>query len=169
MTISLLKKILKKTEQAVQICLRHSLQYKTSIMATIKHLFHIAAPQQQVYDAISTLDGFRGWWTTQVTGDTSEGGTMAFRFNGMGPDFKVTDANQGHSVAWECVAGFDDWIGTQVTINLDQNEGKTRVRFEHNGWEQTGDNYAACSFSWARYMESLRQLCQAGKGTPFGL
>ena len=137
-------------------------------MATIKHLFHIAAPQQAVYDAISTINGLKGWWTTQVTGDGAPGGTMAFRFNGIGPDFTVSSLDEGKSLAWECTAGFPDWIGTRVTIALDQNEGKTRVRFEHNGFAQTDDSFASCSFGWSRYMESLRQLCQTGAGTPFG-
>jgi uncharacterized protein YndB with AHSA1/START domain len=136
-------------------------------MASIKHLFHIAAPQQQVFEAISTIEGLQNWWTTVVTGSSEPGGVLAFRFNGMGPDFKVTGISAGLSLSWECVAGFDDWIGTVITFHLDRNEGKTRVRFEHANWAETGDHYAACSFSWGRYLESLRQYCEAGTGTPF--
>jgi len=137
-------------------------------MTAIKHLFHIAVPQEQVYNAISTIEGLKSWWTTQTTGESTPGGTIAFRFNGFGPDFKVTGQTENNSVSWECVAGFDDWIGTTITIRLDQNEGKTRVRFEHGGWAEATDNYAACSFSWGRYLESLRQYCQTGAGVPFG-
>ncbi len=137
-------------------------------MASIKHLFHIAAPKQEVYEAISTLEGVKNWWTVQTTGSSEPGGVMAFRFNGAGMDFKVKSLKPNESVSWECVAGFADWIGTTITFFLDENDGKTRVRFEHAGWREAGDHYAACSFSWGRYMESLRQLCQAGVGKPFG-
>ncbi len=137
-------------------------------MASIKHLFHIASQQQQVFDAIATIPGLQSWWTTDLTGSSETGGILAFRFNGMGPDFKVTGKSGDNSVSWECVNGFPDWIGTTITFHLDQNEGKTRIRFEHAGWQETGDHYAACCFSWGRYLESLRQYCQAGTGAPFG-
>ncbi len=69
---------------------------------------------------------------------------------------------------WECVAGPEDWIGTTIQFQLDDNDGKTRVRFNHDNWKTTDDFYASCSFSWGRYMESLRQLCQTGKGQAYG-
>ncbi len=138
-------------------------------MAAIKQLFHIAAPRSAVYDAASTIDGLSKWWTTQTTGDSNPGGVIAFRFGTVGMDFKVTSLKEDEEIQWECVAGFDDWIGTTITFRFDENEGKTRVRFTHDNWRETGDHYAACNFSWSRYMESLRELCQAGKGKPFGM
>ncbi len=136
-------------------------------MATIKHLFHIAAPQQEVFKAIATVEGLKSWWTTNVTGTSEPGQTLAFRFNTHGPDLKVLGLDENQSVEWECVAGSPEWMGTMVSLRLDQNEGKTRVRFEHNGWKETNDHYAAINFSWSRYMESLRQYLQTGTGTPF--
>jgi len=138
-------------------------------MASIKHLFHIAAPREQVYEEISTIEGLRNWWTVQTTGSAEVGGVIAFRFNGTnGMDFKVKSLEPNKSVSWECVAGFSDWIGTTITFFLDENEGKTRVRFEHGNWKEDGDHYAACTFSWGKYMDSLRRLCQTGEGVPFG-
>ncbi|MBI3259882.1 MAG: SRPBCC domain-containing protein, partial [Ignavibacteriae bacterium] len=54
------------------------------------------------------------------------------------------------------------------TFDLDENDGKTRVRFSHSGWPEQDDFYANCAFSWGRYMESLRQLCQTGRGEAYG-
>lgn len=137
-------------------------------MAVIKHLFHIQASKQEVFEAISTIEGLQNWWTVQVSGNCNTGGVLAFRFNENGMDFKVTELKENEMVAWECVAGHADWVGTTVTFYLDQNEGKTRVRFNHENWLETGDHYAACNFSWSRYFESLRRLCQTGTGAPFG-
>jgi len=69
---------------------------------------------------------------------------------------------------WECVASPHGWLGHHFHFSLDENEGKTRVRFSHEGWTEEDDLYAICTFSWGRFMESLRQYCQAGKGEPFG-
>ncbi len=49
-------------------------------MATIKHLFHINARRQNVFDALTTLNGLAGWWTTQTGGDPKPGGVIEFRF-----------------------------------------------------------------------------------------
>lgn len=138
-------------------------------MASIKNLFHIDAPNEKVYKALSTIDGLSNWWTTQTTGDSKVDGIIQFRFGDFGgPDMKVKEMKPNESVTWECVSGPEDWIGTTFTFKLDKNEEKTRVRFEQSGWKETNDFYASCSFSWGRYMESLRQYCQTGKGEAFG-
>ncbi len=136
-------------------------------MATIKHLFHIAAAQNKVFEAVTSIDGLKSWWTAQVSGSSDIGDVLAFRFKGSGMDFRVTSQTAGERVEWECISGFAEWIGTKITFALDQNEGKTRVRFEHSGWAATNDQYAAINFSWSRYMESLRQYCETGTGAPF--
>lgn len=81
---------------------------------------------------------------------------------------KVTELKADEKVSWECVASPYGWLGHTFSFLLDENEGKTRVRFSHDGWDEQGDYYAACSMSWGRYMESLRQLCQTGRGEAFG-
>jgi uncharacterized protein YndB with AHSA1/START domain len=138
-------------------------------MVAIKHLFHINAPKQKVYDALTTIKGLAGWWTTQTSGDTKRGGLIEFRF---GEQFlnkmKVLESTPNELVKWECAGGPADWIGNKITFQLDDNDGKTRVRFDHADWKEANDFFASCSFSWGRYMESLRQLCQTGKGEAFG-
>lgn len=137
-------------------------------MTSIKNLFHINGPKEKVYEAISTINGLSNWWTAQTTGESKVDGIIQFRFGGGGPDMKVKEMKQNELVTWECVAGPEDWIGNTFTFKLDENEGKTRVRFEQAGWKEANDFYASCSFSWGRYMESLRQYCQTGKGEAFG-
>ncbi len=137
-------------------------------MASIKHLFHINASKEKVYEALTTINGLSNWWTKQTTGDINVGGIIQFRFGEFGNDMKVITLKPNETVTWECVDGAPDWIGTTFTFQLDTNDGKTRVRFEQAGWKEANDFYAGCSFSWGRYMESLRQLCQTGKGEAFG-
>ncbi len=138
-------------------------------MYSIKHLFHINASKEKVFEALTTIKGLSAWWTSTTTGDTKVGATIQFRFDSFGgPDMKVTDIKPNELVSWECVGKNDGWLGHIFTFVLDENDGKTRIRFEHAGWQEQNDFYAACCFSWARYMESLRQLCQTGKGEAFG-
>ena len=137
-------------------------------MSDIKHLLHIAAPREKVYEALTTIKGLSGWWTTQTTGECKPGGIIQFRFGTVGNDMKVITLKKNEWVLWECMAGPDDWIGTRLTFQLSDNAGKTLLRFEHAGWKNANDFFAGCTFTWGRYMESLRQLCQTGKGEAFG-
>jgi|SRR5437868_9380523 len=137
-------------------------------MYSIKHLFHINASKEKVFEAISTINGISNWWTTKTTRETSAGGAFQTRFGeGDGPQMKVVEIIPNEKVTWECTSP-EGWKGHIFTFALDQNDGKTRVRFSQDGWTEQGDFYASCSFSWARYMESLRQLCQTGNGEAFG-
>ena len=134
----------------------------------IKHLFHINAPREAVFQALTSIDGLSQWWTKETNGSSGERGTIQFRFNGQGPDMKVAGLKPDEELTWECVASPHGWVGNTLRFNLDDNEGKTRVRFAHEGWGQQDDFYAICSFAWGRYMESLRQYIQTGKGEGFG-
>ena len=137
-------------------------------MYSIKHLFHINASKEKVFEAISTANGLSNWWTIQTTGDPAFGGTLAFRFGDHeGPQMKVIELVRNEKVVWECISP-EGWKGHTFTFALDENDGKTRVRFSQDGWTEQADFYASCSFSWARYMESLRQFCQTGNGEAFG-
>jgi uncharacterized protein YndB with AHSA1/START domain len=136
----------------------------------IKHLFHINAPREQVYESLTTVDGLAKWWTVETTGNAGEGGTIQFRFGGQGPDMKVASLTPNEAVNWECIGleSPQSWVGNTVSFLLDDNDGKTRVHFSHEGWQEVDDFYANCNFSWARYLESLRQYCQTGNGEGFG-
>jgi uncharacterized protein YndB with AHSA1/START domain len=137
-------------------------------MYEIKHLYHIAKPRHEVFQALTTRDGLAGWWTSDVSGDTGVGGVITFRFGAQWMNqMKVVHLETDREVVWECVAGAPEWIGNKIAFRLDENEGKTRIRFSHADWQQQEDFYAACNFSWGRYLESLRQYCQTGTGAPF--
>jgi uncharacterized protein YndB with AHSA1/START domain len=136
---------------------------------SIKFLFHIAASRADVYKALSTIEGLAGWWTTDTKGDTNPGGTIQFRFGEWGgPDVKVKESVKDQHVTWECLSGMAGWAGTSITIALDENEGKTRVRFSHDGFAEANDGYASTTMGWSRYIQSLRAFCQTGKGEAFG-
>ena len=137
-------------------------------MYSIKHLFHIEADINTVYQNIATISGLKEWWTVHTYGSSKINGTITFKFP---PHFvntmKVIDLQENKLVKWKCLEGADDWIDTEFTFVIDENDHKTRLRFEHSHWRVNDDFYASCSFSWGRYLESLRQLCELGKGQPF--
>ncbi len=149
--------------------IRHK-NIKTYIMKySIKHLFHIDASKEKVFEAISTIEGLSQWWTIQTKGSAAIGDTIQFDFGAIkGPVMKVIEQQTNEKIVWECVSSEHGWLGHNFIFLLETYEGKTRVRFSHNEWEEQEDFFAICNFSWGRYMESLRQYCQTGKGEAFG-
>lgn len=59
-------------------------------------------------------------------------------------------------------------VGHSFRFDFDENDGKTRARFAHLGFDAQDDMYANMNYSLAKYLESLRQYCQTGIGEAFG-
>jgi len=124
-----------------------------------------AAPDD-VYAALTTLEGLAGWWARDTTGATDVGGVIAFRFVPGGFDMKVVELVPGKRVLWEVVEGPAEWVGTQVSFELSQAGDFTIVLFEHRGWAEPVEFMYHCSTKWATYLLSLKQLVETGTGAP---
>jgi len=136
-------------------------------MVNIQHNFMVNAPVVRVYEAITTLDGLRRWWTKETTGNPDKDGEIRF---GFGEEFynkmKVSALTKDASVAWDCTDGPPDWLGTQIIFTLSEQKNGCSVKFEHKGWKEANDFYGMCNYHWGLYMKSLKLLCETGKGTP---
>ena len=109
-------------------------------MTAIKQLFHIDAKRSDVYKALTTINGLQNWWTIQTEGQSELNGIIKFRFgNHGGPDMKVTELIPDEKISWTCVKSDHGWTGHTLTFLLDENDGKTRVRFTHDGWNVQDD------------------------------
>ena len=134
----------------------------------IKHLLHIDRPIEDVFHALTDIQELQKWYTTEVEGESTLNGLIAFNFGGMVFKMQVVVLEEGKSVHWKCVETDGPVLNHVMTFELDRNVDKTRVRFAHTGLEAMDDGYANMNFSSARYLESLRQLCQTGVGEAFG-
>ena len=139
-------------------------------MVDILHRVGMTVPPDEVYTALTTVEGFRGWWTELTAGDGNVGGVIQFRFQGApdlgGFDMKVLEATPGQLVLWEVIDGPEEWIGTQVRFELKQEDGFTIVLFSHVGWKEPVEFMHHCSTRWATYLMSLKHLLELGKGEP---
>ena len=138
-------------------------------MPDIKHRFVIQAAPDKVFTALSLLEGFKAWWTVEVSGEEKQGGTLRF---GFGKEFfhkmKVISLKKGARVAWQCSDGPGEWIGTRLSFDLSLDKNKnTIVFFSHDGWKEASDFFADCNYQWGFYLRSLKVYCETGKGTPY--
>lgn len=137
-------------------------------MPDILHRVGATVPADQVYDALTTLQGLADWWTTDTTGDAQPGGTIKLRFGEAGGfDMKVLDQRPGERVEWEVVDGPDEWLGTHVRFDLQRDDDQTIVLFQHEGWPEPGEFMSHCSTRWATFLLSLKRLVETGSGEPY--
>ena len=121
----------------------------------------------RILAAINTVEGLRSWWTQGTTGDTAEGGTIAFRFGGNGGlDMRVVKSAE-HQVHWECIQGPDDWLGTRVEFEIQPGAAQSKLMFRHAGWRSENPHFHHCSTKWATFLLSLRDHIESGQGRPF--
>lgn len=133
-------------------------------MVDILHRVGITTTPEQVYQALTTVEGLAAWWTTD-TRDAA--GVLEFRFGALGGfDMKVLDGEPNARVLWEVVAGPAEWIGTTVSFELEQVGEWTIVRFAHAGWREPVEFMSHCSTKWALFLMSLKALLETGTGAP---
>jgi uncharacterized protein YndB with AHSA1/START domain len=134
-------------------------------MVDILHRVGITARPDQVYDALTSVDGLSRWWTTDTTAEAD--GLLKFRFSEVGGfDMKVIELQPAERVLWEVVDGPSDWLGTTVTFDLAQDGEWTIVLFEHADWREPVEFMNHCSTKWAVFLMSLKSLVETGTGAP---
>lgn len=136
-------------------------------MSDILHEIHIKAPAETVYRALATVPGLAGWWTATTSGHSEPGGTLEFRFGQHAIEMRVDALEPGQRVAWACTRDASDWLGTKLTFDLTEADGRTTLVFGHRAWKQANAYFAHCSMKWATFLLSLRDYVETGAGRPF--
>lgn len=140
-------------------------------MVDIIHRIGIRAPVADVYQALATTDGVARWWTQETAGASEPGRSFTVRFRSHGEeigrmDLEVTRLSPAREVAWRVIAGPPEWIGTDVTFALSEQDGYTVLLFGHRNWREAVEFTAHCSMKWATFLLSLRELVETGTGRP---
>ena len=126
-----------------------------------------SSSQDQVYKALTTLEGLSGWWTTTTLGQSDTiGGVIRFRFGAGGIDMKVLELESGKRVVWQVVDGPAEWAGTTVTFDVRQEGDWTIIMFRLLGWMEPVVFMHHCTTKWGVFLLSLKSLLETGSGTP---
>jgi uncharacterized protein YndB with AHSA1/START domain len=141
-------------------------------MVNIIHRIGIRSTSDKVYKAVSTVEGVSNWWTEEVEGDGEAGGKIQFTFRTTTGDIKgqmrmeVKELIPQQRVHWRCVEGPDEWIGTNITFDLSEQDNQIILIFGHRNWRESVEFMAHCSMKWAVFLLSLRDYVETGKGKP---
>ena len=137
-------------------------------MADILHRIAIKTNSvENVYSALSTIQGLAGWWTQDTQGEADKiGGKIEFRFTGGGFDMQVLELVSNQRIVWEVIAGEKEWIGSRICFELKQDGDYVVVLFKHEAWKEVSEFMHHCSTKWAIFLMSLKSLLETGKGNP---
>ena len=120
------------------------------------------------YKALTTRESLSAWWTNDTQGKSKVGEVLRFRFGGgRGFDMKVLELDPTKRVLWQVVEGPEEWIGTNVSFELEQDGDFTIVLFKHQGWKEPVEFMHHCSTKWGLFLMSLKSLVETGKGDPW--
>jgi uncharacterized protein YndB with AHSA1/START domain len=133
-------------------------------MADIFHYFPIKASRQRVFQAIATPAGLEAWWTKRATGEPAEGAEYEL---GFGPEYEwralVSRCVPGAAFEFRLTTAMEDWLGTRVGFDLEEQDGVTEVRFYHTGWPAASEHYRISCFCWAMYLRLLKRHVEFGE------
>ncbi len=141
-------------------------------MVDIIHRIGIKSPAAQVYKALTSLEGLAHWWTEEVFGDGRIGGEIECRFRSKTGEImgkmvmQVQELKAQKDVLWHCIDGPDEWVGTDITFQLSEQDSQTIVLFGHRNWQEAIEFTSHCSMKWAVFLLSLREYVETGKGKP---
>jgi uncharacterized protein YndB with AHSA1/START domain len=142
-------------------------------MADIRHRVGITAPREQVYEALATTEGLSRWWTRDTAGDPAgdpaAGGKLEFYFGQPEPAavMEVTGLVPGQRVAWRCVQGPDEWVGTTLTFDVSESGGETVLLFTHADWREPAEFMYHCSTKWGYFLLGMKAGLEGGSATPY--
>ena len=108
-------------------------------MADIFHTLRMRAAAEDVLLAVTENDLLRPWWASE--------GALAVR---------SLEVAEGRGVAWRCVEGPPEWVGTDIAFAVACDGGDTILRFSHRNWHATTEAFAHCTTKWGRVLLALK-------------
>ncbi|MFF2089542.1 SRPBCC domain-containing protein [Paenibacillus sp. NPDC058174] len=119
-------------------------------MANIEHLQTVNAPASTVYEALTTAKGLSEIWTSELIVSDQIGYINEFRFGGKGlTKMRVDELITDKKILWQCVDSNPEWIGTTISFDMEEKNGKTSIIFRQMNWQKVTAFYRLCNYNWA--------------------
>ncbi len=138
-------------------------------MPEIVKEFNIEAPVERTWEAISTTDNLKSWWTDDSLSEAKLGGKAEFGFHNRETVFTMEttlfDVNEFQE--WRCLNGPDKWIRTNVSFELEPKDGGTHVRFEHRNLRDEGEEYNKTKKTWDGVLARLKDYVEGKEPGPY--
>jgi uncharacterized protein YndB with AHSA1/START domain len=127
------------------------------------HQIMINETPESVYEAITTTNGIKGWWSTDANFEPEVGSIAEVAFHNRRAifQFHIDRLEPGKLVEWTSQHDMPAWKGTKIRFELSVNEsGATIVNFNHMGFESMEGPYAMINTTWGTLMYLLKHYVE---------
>lgn len=128
---------------------------------------------EEVFNAITNV---RGWWSEELEGRSEKlNDEFTYHYKDVHRcKMKLIEVEPGKKIIWLVLDNYfsftndkSEWTGTKIIFDITEQDGKTKLRFTHQGLVPEYECYTACVNGWSQYIQkSLLSLITTGKGQP---
>lgn len=133
------------------------------------------AVNQTPEQAFNAINDVRGWWQGEIEDSTDQlNGEFSYRMKDIHySKQRIVEWVPNEKVVWlvtdsqlSFTKNKSEWIGTKIIFEIEERNGKTQIRFTHQGLVPEFECFGNCSNAWSQLIqESLYSLITTGKGT----
>jgi hypothetical protein len=138
----------------------------------------VAQTPKEAFDAINNV---RGWWSENIEGNTDQlNAEFLYHYKDVHIcKMKIVEFVPNKKIAWRVLNNHfnftkdkSEWVNTRIVFEISepsglQEDGKTQIRFTHEGLVPQYECYQVCFDAWTSYIQgSLKDLITTGKGKP---
>ena len=126
--------------------------------------------------AFDAIKNFRGWWSEEIEGKTDHlGEVFVYHYKDIHLcKLKLIEIVPGKKLVYQVLDNQfsftkdkSEWIGTKLIFDIVKEDGKTQVKFTHEGLVPEYECYKVCYDAWGNYIKSsLYNFITTGKGQP---
>jgi uncharacterized protein YndB with AHSA1/START domain len=142
---------------------------QVAMAGPLMHSVEVEADAQTIFDAIATTKGLAAFWTRDSKAEPKEGSVAVFGFGGPTQRMRVDELRPGRRVLWTALDDFPNWRDTTVSWDLSPVNGRTEVRFSHDGWpaELPATDLASINYVWGQIVGRLKKYAETGEPDPY--
>ncbi|TDE15630.1 SRPBCC family protein [Dyadobacter psychrotolerans] len=126
--------------------------------------------------AFAAISNVRRWWSEEIKGCTEKlHDEFAYHYEDVHRcKMKLIEVIADRKMVWLVLENYfkftkdeSEWSGTKIIFDLSEKDGKTQIRFTHEGLVPEYECFEICRDAWTTYIQiSLRNLITTGKGQP---
>ncbi|MFC4873180.1 SRPBCC family protein [Negadavirga shengliensis] len=133
----------------------------------------VDAGAEKAYNAIKD---FRAWWSEEIEGPTDKLNEVFFyHYKDIHLcKMKLIEMNKNKKLVYHVLENeFNftqdktEWVDTRLVFEITNEDGKTKVKFTHQGLVPEHECYEVCNDAWTGYItNNLYKLVTDGQGEP---
>lgn len=132
--------------------------------------------EQNPETAFNAIKNFRAWWSEEIEGNTDKlNETFFYHYKDVHlTKLKLIEIVPNQKLVYlvldnefNFIKDKTEWVNSKLIFDISTENGKTKVKFTHEGLLPEHECYNVCEDAWTSYIQgSLQSLITTGKGKP---